>query len=77
MSKTKEEPNKLKEEIESVNERLQELTPGELEKVTGGCGAAHAIRVQQKVNLTDAVVTWQGKTAGVEITHEQVSQVQR
>ena len=38
MSKTK-ELNKLKEEIESVNERLQELTPGELEQVMGGLAA--------------------------------------
>ena len=34
--KTKEELNVLKEEIESVNEKLHELTPEELEQVTGG-----------------------------------------
>ena len=36
MSKTKEELNKLKEEVEAVNEKLQELTDEELEQVTGG-----------------------------------------
>ena len=34
--KTKEELNKIKEEVETVNEKLQELTEEELEKVTGG-----------------------------------------
>ena len=34
--KSKEELNALKEEIESVNEKLQELTEEELEQVTGG-----------------------------------------
>ena len=36
MSKSKEELNKIKEEVETVNEKLQELTPEELEQVTGG-----------------------------------------
>ena len=34
--KTKEELNKLKEEVESVNEKLQELTEEELAQVSGG-----------------------------------------
>ena len=34
--KTKEELNKIKEEVEAVNEKLQELTEEELEQVTGG-----------------------------------------
>ena len=34
--KTKEELNELKKEVESVNEKLQELTEEELEKVNGG-----------------------------------------
>ena len=38
MSKSKEELNKLKEEVKSVNEKLQELTPEELEQVNGGKG---------------------------------------
>ena len=36
MSKSKEELNKLKEEVEAVNEKLRELTEEELEQVTGG-----------------------------------------
>ena len=36
MSKSKEELNALKEEVESLNEKLNELTPEELEKVNGG-----------------------------------------
>ena len=36
MSKTKEELKKLKEEVETVNEKLQKLTPEELSQVTGG-----------------------------------------
>ena len=36
MSKTKEELDTLKEEVEAVNEKLAELTPEELEKVNGG-----------------------------------------
>ena len=39
MSKTKEELNALKEEVETVNEKLHELTEEELEKVTGGARA--------------------------------------
>ena len=34
--KTKEELNALKEEVEAVSRKLAELTPEELEKVTGG-----------------------------------------
>ena len=36
MSKTKEELNALKEEVEAVNENLAELTPEEVKQVTGG-----------------------------------------
>ena len=36
MSKTKEELNKLKEEVEAVNEKLQKLTPEEIAQVNGG-----------------------------------------
>ena len=34
--KTKEELNTIKEEVETVNKKLHELTEEELEKVTGG-----------------------------------------
>ena len=36
MAKTKEELDALKEEVNNVNEKLKELTPEELEQVTGG-----------------------------------------
>ena len=36
MSKNKEELDALKEEVKSLNEKLQKLTPEELEQVTGG-----------------------------------------
>ena len=36
--KSKEELNKLKEEVEAVNEKLQELTPEEIAQVSGGRG---------------------------------------
>ena len=36
MSKTKEELNALKEEVEALNRKLHELTEEELEQVTGG-----------------------------------------
>ena len=36
MSKTKEELNKLTEEVKTVNKKLNELTPEELEEVVGG-----------------------------------------
>ena len=47
MSKSKEELNALKEEVETVNEKLQELTEEELEQVTGGL--AH---LREHVNVT-------------------------
>ena len=37
MSKTKEELDALKEEVEAVNEKLQELTPEEIAQINGGC----------------------------------------
>ena len=42
MSKSKEELNKLKEEVEAENEKLQELTEEELEQVNGGVTIAGA-----------------------------------
>ncbi len=36
MSKTKEELNALKEEVETVSKKLQELTPEEIAQVNGG-----------------------------------------
>ena len=42
MSKTKEELNKLKEEVEAVNKKLAELTPEEIAQVSGGFGPVSA-----------------------------------
>ena len=36
MPKTKEELNKIKEEVEAVNEKLAELTEEEIAQVSGG-----------------------------------------
>ena len=36
MSKSKEELNAIKEEVEAVNEKLAELTPEEIAQVNGG-----------------------------------------
>ena len=41
MSKSNEELNALKKEVESVSEKLLELTPEELEQVTGGSNRPH------------------------------------
>ena len=38
MSKTKEELNAIKEEVETLNEKLHELTEEELAQVSGGNG---------------------------------------
>ena len=47
MSKTKEELNKLKEEVETVNEKLQKLTPEELEQVNGGAKGGNGMAIFQ------------------------------
>ena len=41
MSKSKEELEELKKEVEAVNEKVRELTPEELEQVTGGLAHGH------------------------------------
>ena len=38
MSKTKEELNALKEEVETLNKKLAELTEEEIKQVSGGTG---------------------------------------
>ena len=45
MSKTKEKLNKIKEEVEAVNEKLQELSKEELEKVNGGCAGLTTVTI--------------------------------
>ena len=51
--KSKEELNVIKEEVEAVNEKLQELTPEELEQVNCGLeirsGYWHLFRVNPDV----------------------------
>ena len=57
--KSKEELDALKEEVEAVNEKLQELTPEELEQVTGvgsatlevASEAAHAIFGTEQIDI--------------------------
>ena len=45
--KTKEELNALKEEVETVNEKLQKLTPEELEQVNGGAKGGNGMAIFQ------------------------------
>ena len=52
MSKTKEELNELKEEVEKLDEKLHELTEEELAQVTGGVIA----QVKTISTLPDEVV---------------------
>ena len=47
MSKSKEELNKLKEEVEAVNEKLSELTEEEIVQVTGGMREVIGIHIGQ------------------------------
>ena len=63
--KTKEELNKLKEEVEAVNEKLQELTEEELAMVNGG-GVIAQVKGEDivKTNTTEAL---QGKPVGVAV----------
>ena len=52
--KTKEELNAIKEEVESVNEKLAELTPEELAKVNGGVGCglvAHFAKIKSELEI--------------------------
>ena len=49
--KTKEELNALKEEVETLNRKLHELTDEELAQVSGGLGPA--IRHKPAIELDD------------------------
>ena len=53
--KTKEELNELKEEVESVNEKLQELTEEELAQVTGGFAHAYNLSVAPVIAELEAL----------------------
>ena len=64
MSKTKEELDALKE-VESIREKLKELTPEELDQVTGGrAGGPIGEAVIAKLSANEAL---QGKAEGVQI----------
>ena len=65
--KTQEELKKLKEEVENINEKLHELTPEELEQVTGGLipipyVGAEGKWLKEKGGITDGegTQTWFG-----------------
>ena len=65
MSKSKEELDALKEEVNKVNEKICELTPEELEQVTGGrAGGPIGEAVIAKLSADEAL---QGKAEGVQI----------
>ena len=69
--KTKEELNALKEEVETVNKKLADLTEEELAQVTGG---GPTVRVKEDdvavLNTTTAADALQGKVPGVEIAEK-------
>ena len=47
--KTKEELNEIKEEVEALNEKLQELTEEEIAQVSGGL-STHALAVASHIS---------------------------
>ena len=56
--KTKEELNKLKEEVESINEKLAELTEEEIAQVSGGVQHVDTVKTAIITAMPDpAVVT--------------------
>ena len=52
MSKTKEELNEFKKEIEDLNEKCRELTEEELKEVTGGIIDTYQKITGEKLDLT-------------------------
>ena len=56
MSKTKEELNKLKEEVEAVNEKLAELTPEEIAQVNGGVQHVDTVKAAIITAMSDPTV---------------------
>ena len=55
MSKTKEELNALKEEVETMSKKLHELTDEELEQVSGG-----KVKTQMKCSACGRSKNWAG-----------------
>ena len=56
MSKTKEELNALKEEVEAVNKKLAELTEEEIAQVNGG-GVPHDRPVIEPIVIEPTLLT--------------------
>ena len=56
MSKTKEELNALKEEVEAVNEKLAELTPEEIAQVNGGAQHVDTVKAAIITAMSDPTV---------------------
>ena len=56
MSKTNEELNELKKEVETVNEKLAELTPEEIAQVSGGGTVLHDPSAEQVIEPDDPYV---------------------
>lgn len=55
MAKTQEELNALKEEVETLNEKLKELTEDELEQVTGGLYDHSDVPVRESPVYSDTI----------------------
>ena len=58
MAKTKEELNALKEEMLTLNEKLQELTEEELAQVAGGAEPGDGGLLGEKSGFLDLLVWW-------------------
>ena len=71
MAKTQEELNAIKEDVETLNNKLNELTEEELAQVSGGVST---VRVKEDdvavLNTTTASDALQGKVPGVEIAEK-------
>ena len=62
MAKTKEELNALKEEVETLNNKLKELTEEELEQVNGGQGIPSQEATTADIKVGDSVFTFDKNT---------------
>ena len=64
--KTKEELNALKEEVETLNKKLHELTDEELEQVSGGGVKLNAIAMSNGImpGLVSQIVQFQSEETG-------------
>ena len=55
MAKTQEELNALKEEVETLNEKLHELTEDELAQVSGGSGGVDPVQLLKQLGFDESV----------------------